>query len=89
ALLQLPASTENNTILTSILLARGQDMHSGLRVDRLLDVVDIPESQIQSPPDSLPEHLKPYVTGLFEFNGLAVAVLDIDALFSAWQQGQG
>jgi purine-binding chemotaxis protein CheW len=64
-------------------------MHSGLRVERLLDVVDIALNQIQPAPDALPEYLQPYVTGLLEFNDLAVAVLDIDALFAAWQQGQG
>ncbi len=74
---------------SSILLARGTDMHSGLRVDSLLDVVDIAVSQIQPAPDALPEYLQPYVSGLLEFNALAVAVLDIDTLFAAWQKGQG
>jgi len=90
ALLQLPSTDEKNALqLSSILLARGTAMHSGLRVDRLLDVVDIAESQIQPPPEALPEYLRPYVTGLLDFTGLAVAVLDIDAIFAAWQKGQG
>lgn len=89
-LLQLPNTAEKHTLhSTSILLARGNNMHSGLRADRLLDVVDIALSQIKPAPDALPEYLQPYVTGLLEFSGLAVAVLDIDALFSAWQKGQG
>ena len=89
-LLQLPNLLEKSALhLTSILLARSKQMHSGLRVDRLLDVVDIAQSQMQTPPDALPEYLKHYVTDLFQFNGLAVAVLDIDAIFSAWQKGQG
>ncbi|MDY0248853.1 MAG: chemotaxis protein CheW [Pseudomonas sp.] len=89
-LLQLPNIREKSALhLTSILLARGKQMRSGLRVDRLLDVVDIPQSQVQPPPDALPEYLQTYVTGLLQFSGLAVAVLDIDALFSAWQKGQG
>lgn len=90
ALLQIPSATQKNALqASSILIAQGQQMRSGLRVDRLLDVVDIAESQIQLPPDSLPEHLQPYVTGLLQFTGVAVSVLDIDAIFSAWQQGQG
>ncbi len=90
ALLQLPVSAEQKLLQgSSILLARGTDMHSGLRVDRLLDVVDIALSQIQPAPDALPEYLQPYVTGLLEFNALAVAILDIDTLFAAWQKGQG
>ena len=87
-LLRLPSENNLKSLhLTAILLARGKNMHSGLRVDRLLDVVDIAQSQIHLPPDALPDDLKPYVTGLLQFNGHAVAVLDIDALFSAWQQG--
>lgn len=73
----------------SILLGQGAGMHSGLRVDQLLDVVDIPQSQIQATPETLPEGLRPFVTGLLEFRGLAVAVLDLDKLFLAWQKGQG
>lgn len=89
-LLQIADVTDKNLAhLGAILLARGTEMHSGLRVERLLDVVDITQSQIQQPPDALPEYLQPFVTGLLEFNGLAVAVLDIDAIFNAWQKGQG
>lgn len=88
-LLQLPNTLEKNSLhLTTILLARSKQMHSGLRVDRLLDVVDIAQSQVQPPPEALPDYLKPYVSGLLQFNGLAVAVLEIDALFNAWQTGQ-
>ncbi len=64
-------------------------MHSGLRIDRLLDVVDIPASQIQPPPESLPEHLHQYVTGLLQFKQHAIAVLDLDSVFSAWQGESG
>lgn len=90
ALLQVANPDYKNTLhTTAILLAHNIQMRSGLRVDRLLDVVDIAESQIQPAPQSLPEHLQPYVTGLLQFTGLAVSVLDIDAVFAAWQKGQG
>lgn len=89
-LLQLPNELEKNTLhLSSILLAQGEQMHSALRVDQLLDVIDVAQSAVQPVPDALPEYLQAYVTGLLQLNGLAVAVLDIDALFNAWQQGQG
>ena len=89
ALLQLPSTVEKSSLhLTSILLARSKHMHSGLRVDRLLDVLDVAQNQVQPPPEALPDYLKPYVSGLLQFNGLAVAVLDVDALFNAWQTGQ-
>lgn len=74
---------------SSLLLGKGKTMRSGLRVDQLLDVIDIPESQLQTPPDALPEHLQPFVSSLLSFNGLIVTVLDLDAVFAAWLAGQG
>jgi purine-binding chemotaxis protein CheW len=89
-LLDLVGSHEvKKTPSASILLGQGAGMHSGLRVDQLIDVVDIPQSQIQATPETLPETLRPFVSGLLEFRGLAVAVLDLDKLFVAWQRGQG
>jgi len=79
------AGSETSTLL----LGKGKTMRSGLRVDELLDVLDVPESQLTAPPEALPEHLKPYVASLFSFNGLAVTVLDLDAVFAAWLAGQG
>jgi len=89
-LLQLTADPNKATSEASvILLGRGKAMQSGLRVDQLLDVVDLPESQLKAPPEALPEQLKPYVLYLFSFNDLAVTVLDLDAIFAAWLAGQG
>jgi purine-binding chemotaxis protein CheW len=87
-LLQL-SSGSDKPAMASILLGQGGGMHSGLRVDQLVDVVDVPESQIQLAPENLPEHMQPYITGLLDFQGLAVALLDLDALFAAWQRGAG
>ncbi|SFX52185.1 chemotaxis protein CheW [Marinospirillum alkaliphilum] len=90
-LLQLStaAGMPDKKATASILLGQGAGMHSGLRVDQLLDVVDVPESQIQPAPESLPDHLRPYVTGLLDFDGLAVTLLDLDAIFAAWLRGKG
>lgn len=89
-LLQLTTDTNQSKAENStILLGRTKAMHSGLRVDQLLDVVDLPESQLKAPPEALPEHLKPYVTSLFNFNNLAITLLDLDAVFTAWLAGQG
>lgn len=71
-------------VASSVLLGKGSKMHSGLRVDKLLDVVDFPESQLQIPPSSLPEHLQPFVNSLLVFNGLPVTLLDIEAVFASW-----
>lgn len=89
-LLNLAGNQEvKKTPSASILLGEGAGMHSGLRVDQLVDVVDVPQNQIQATPETLPESLRPFVDGLLEFRGLAVAVLDLDKLFTAWQRGQG
>lgn len=84
-LLQLPDSdTRNDT--QKILLGHSNDLQTGIRIDELLDVTDIPHSQLKSPPESLPAHLKPLVTALLEFNGIPVSVLDLDLLLQEWQQ---
>jgi purine-binding chemotaxis protein CheW len=72
-----------------ILIARGSEMESGLRVDEVIDVLDVPQNRIQAPPDTLPPHLRPHVSGLLDFNGQSVAILDLDRLFAAYLQGQG
>lgn len=92
-LLQLSGTVNkvNPTVVatSSILLGKGKSMYSGLRVDQLLDVVDVPTSQLQPPPSALPEHLEPFVTSLLVFNHLPVTVLDLDAVFATWLKGQG
>lgn len=86
--LQLSAATEPASgPRASILLGQGQQMHSGLRVDRLLDVVDVPQSLVQPPPDSLPEHLRECVTGLLSYQQLAITLLDLDQVFAIWERG--
>lgn len=81
-------ANEVNEATSSILLGKGKKMHSGLRVDQLLDVVDLPESQLQPPPSALPEYLQPFVTSLLVFNNLPITLLDIDAVFAAWLNSQ-
>ena len=90
SLLQLPYTLEKNSLSSSsLLLAHGQQIQSALRVDQLLDVVDVMASLVQPIPEAFPEHLQAYVSGLLELNGLVVALLNIDTVLYAWQQGQG
>jgi len=86
-LLQLRASRDSQA--GSILLGEASGMHTGLRVDSLLDVVDLPLSQLKNPPESLPEALRPYVEALVDFAGKAVALLDIEKVFADYQEGLG
>ncbi|MBK1723656.1 chemotaxis protein CheW [Thiocystis violacea] len=56
-------------------------MRSGLRVDRVEDVLDIPEASIRPPTDTLPEQLRGLATGLFQYRGEVVIALDLERLF--------
>lgn len=74
---------------TPILLGRGRALRSGILVDRVIDVVDVPVSSILPPPSTLSAHLKGLVTGAVEIAGDTVTLLDIDQVFSNYSGGNG
>lgn len=74
---------------SSILLGRGAGIDSGIRVDRIIDVVDVPQNSIQPPPATLPDHLRPLTLGALRFQEQPVTVLDLDALFADYARGLG
>lgn len=74
---------------SSILLGHGGGMSSGIRVDRIVDVVDVPQSRIQPPPATLPEHMRELVLGVLSFQDQPVAVLDLDRMFADYARGLG
>lgn len=86
-LLRLPAGQPGRG--ASILLGRGGGMSSGIRVDQVIDVVDLPQSRVQPAPATLPEHLQPVVSGVLKFKDRPVAVLDLDRIFSDYAKGLG
>ena len=86
-LLQLPLSDADRASV--ILLGRSSSMNSGIRVDTVVDVVDIPESFIQSPPATLPDQMRPYVSGLLRFQERPVTILDLDKIFIDYAAGLG
>ncbi|KXX65953.1 chemotaxis protein CheW [Marichromatium gracile] len=65
----------------AILLAGAREITSGLRVERVVDVVDIAEHDILEPPPTLPSMLARATTGVFTAKGQTVAVLDLERLF--------
>ncbi len=78
-LLHLPAPRiQANTIL----LGQGRTIRSGIRVDQVLDVLTVPQSGIQTPPEALPDHLRPYVLGLLHYAQVPVILLDLERLFT-------
>jgi len=74
---------------SSILRGQGAGMHSGIRVDRVVDVLDVVQSAIQAPPATLPEHLRRIVSGLMRYQDTPVVILDLDRLFEDYQRGLG
>lgn len=85
-MLHLP---DGNAANSSILLGRGGGIDSGIRVDRIVDVVDVPQSSIQPPPSTLSDHMRPLTLGVLRFQEQPVTVLDLDALFADYARGLG
>lgn len=85
--LQLPEAAD--TSMSSYLLGRGAGMSSGIRVDTVVDVVDIPLSNIHQPPGTLPEHLRASVSGILQFKEKPVTVLDLDRIFADYSNRLG
>lgn len=86
-LLQVPLPEARRQ--SAILLGAGTTMSSGIRVDAVIDVIDVPQSLIQPPPTNLPEQLRPYTSGLLHFKEKAVTVLDLEQIFTQYAQGLG
>lgn len=78
---------------TAILLGQSRAgepaMRSGLRVDQVLDVLDVFESSIQPPPETLPERLRELATGVLRHREQTVIVLDLERLFHDIQHRAG
>lgn len=86
-MLHLPEGTLERG--SSILLGRSSSMSSGIRVDRVVDVADVPQSSIQPPPATVPEHMRALVLGVLQFQDQPVAVLDLERLFTDYARGLG
>jgi len=73
----MPASADS-----MILIAQGDAVRSGIRVDRVIDVCDVLQSSILPPPATVPMLLKSLILGVFELQGQPVSLLDINHLLS-------
>lgn len=72
-----------------ILLCRGAAMKSGLRVDEVIDVADVPGAAIEPPAATLPPAVRQAAVGALRFGGRLVTVLDLDKLFAACAEELG
>ncbi|OQX15204.1 MAG: hypothetical protein BWK76_13525 [Desulfobulbaceae bacterium A2] len=78
-----------NDTASSILLGEGGGMNSGIRVDRVVDVIDAAPSSIQPPPATLPEALRALVLGVLRIRDMTVTVLDLNKIFLDYARGLG
>ena len=67
----------------AILLGRAGGMQSGIRVDKVVDVLVVPKSAIQQAPATLPARLQAAVSGVMRYRELPVTVLSLERIFEA------
>jgi len=77
--LELPAPADDPA---QILLATGGDVRSGVLIDGVEDVVDIPRGSILPPPRNLDRQLRELVAGELERDGSSVTLLDPAGVFA-------
>lgn len=70
----------------SILLGHAAGMQSGLRVGRVLDVLDLRENQIQEPHATLSQAMARIVTGISMYAQRPISILDLNRLFEDYQR---
>ncbi len=85
----LGKSASGQAPTSAILRGQGGGMQSGIRVDRVVDVLDIAQSAIQPPPMSLSEHMSRIVTGLMQHQERLVTILDLNHLFEDYHREPG
>jgi len=81
--------SDNIESAKTILLAKAENIRSGLCVNAVIDVIDVLESDIKPVADSLPENLQDYVLGALVFSSKAVTLLNLEKILTDYQQGLG
>ena len=79
AVLGLPVGEERERM---ILLACGGSIRSGVLIDTVEDVADVPRSAILSTPTTLGGDVRDYVAGQLVFGGRNVVLLDLGRIFA-------
>ena len=74
---------------SSILLAEAGGMRSGLTVDAIFDVAEVPESAVQPPPVTTPSALEDIVTGTITHRERAATLIQLERLFQEFKRGLG
>lgn len=89
AVLGLPdgETSANSRILLAKAGTLRSGLRSGLRVDRVEDVLDVAQSAVQAPPHTLPENLRARVRGIVMYRGHAVHLLDVSTILAEYCAG--
>ena len=64
-----------------IAVAARDDMRSGVLVDSIVDVIDVPVSSIKPPLSTLNSSIRDFVTGEMLYNNKNVTLLDVGKIF--------
>jgi purine-binding chemotaxis protein CheW len=86
-ILQLPYPS--TTVGSHVLLAQSNSINTGIRVEQVIDLIDVVESSLQAPPSTLPAHLATVVSHIVHFQQQPIAVLDLAQLLSRYADGLG
>ena len=73
----------------SILLAVAAGMRSGLTVDAIVDVAEIPESAVQPAPATTPAALAGVVAGAVSYRDRVATLIELDRLFQDFTRSLG
>ncbi len=71
----------SNTPDTRIIIAAKEGIRSGIRVDYVADVIDIPVSSVDPPIPNIDESVKEFVIGRMTYDNQNVNILDVGNIF--------
>ena len=74
---------------SAIMLAVAAEMRSGLTVDAIVDVAEVPQSALQAPPATTPATLDGIVTGTVRLGDKVATLIELDRLFQEFARGLG
>lgn len=78
-ILDLPATEGRESF---VLLAASGTVRSGVQIDQVEDVVEVPQSAILAAPATLDSGIREFVAGQFEHEGKSVTLLDLEKIFA-------
>lgn len=80
---------ERKSLQNRILLAEDNEVRSGILVEKVEDVVDLPSDSIKPPLPTMNGPITRYLTGETEYRGRNVVVLDLQKVFKGFVTNAG